>query len=115
MSLAAATQKEAAARDAATPTPVEPVSPQQRMLIIECKPTDLQRAAEAPSERTGLAAQYPIIGVEHQQTQRVERRGDAQLDVRQPVQVVDAVLAEMIRTDVGYHGGRGMRDGDASA
>jgi hypothetical protein len=72
-----------------------------------------------PAERTGkicgLPQQDRIVGIQHQQSLRVDGAGDHQLHSRQIVEVVYAVFAEVIGGDVGDDGGICMRDRQTTA
>ena len=71
---------------------------QHRVIVIERKPA--QRALDVRS----TLAQQRVAGVEHQQPRVANGARDDELDVGERVEIVDAVLAEMIGTHVGDHG-----------
>ena len=68
----------------------------------------------AQRELTGLHPQQCVVGIEYQAAVRGKHRGDAELNVGQSGLIIDAVLAEMVGTDVGDHRGVGARYGQAA-
>jgi hypothetical protein len=78
------------------------------MVVVEREP--------AASHGHGRLAphQQRIVGIEHQQPIRRQCTGDGEFDLGEVVEVVDPVLAEMVRADVGDDRDTRVVDRDAT-
>ena len=74
---------------------------QRRMSVIPRKPREGWLPAEPLLERPALGGDERIVRIEDEQSLRVDEMRDGELHVREAIEVVDAVFAEMIGAHVG--------------
>jgi hypothetical protein len=77
---------------------------ERRMIVAARKPAECRLPAQPQPEYPALGTEQGIIGVQHQQSFVIEQVSDTELDVREAVEVINAVFAEVIGTDVGDDG-----------
>ena len=107
-------QHQAAVANAAGRPAAVPVLLQKCSIRIESEPSDRRAPSEALGQAASLRAQLRVVGIEHQQTAGRHGARHRQLHVREPAEVVDAPLAEVVGTHVRDDGGVGAAHRDAS-
>jgi len=96
---------------AVQPCPLRTILAQVGEVRVQCKPRKRRTASKSLSEFACFRSQQRVIGIQNQATVGRHGRANAQLHVRQPCQIIDAVLAKVIGADIGHHGSVGVRHG----
>ena len=94
---------------------VGPMPGQQFVVVVEREPAERWRESEPVAQGRRFRPQRCVVGIEHQQPVARDELRDGQLDVREPAEIVDAVLAEVIARDVRHQGDVGMIESQPAA